>query len=82
MAIIALILLALKIIIFADIIFSWVMPDDSRFPRSLTSAITTPLYAPIHAVLKPEKLGGIDISPLLILLLIHFMESMLARAAY
>jgi uncharacterized protein YggT (Ycf19 family) len=82
MAILALILLVLKIIIIADVVFSWVMPDESSFPRSLTSAITTPLYAPIHAVLKPEKMGGLDLSPLIVLLLIHAMESMLARAAY
>jgi uncharacterized protein YggT (Ycf19 family) len=80
MEILAFILMALKIVIFADVVLSWIMPDDSKFPRSLTSAITTPLYAPIHFVLKPEKMGGIDLSPLLILLLIHVMESMLAKA--
>lgn len=78
MAIIATILFVLKIIIIADVVLSWVMPDASRFPRSFTNAITTPLYAPIHAILNPQKIG-IDLSPLFVLLLIQFMESMLAR---
>jgi len=71
-------LTGLKWLIFADVILSWLMPAE-KFPRSLTTQITDPLYAPIRAVLKPERTAGIDLSPLLILLLIHFMQGMLHR---
>ena len=36
---IAFILQALQLLIFADVILSWVMPDRDSFPRSLTSQI-------------------------------------------
>jgi uncharacterized protein YggT (Ycf19 family) len=75
-AILMLVLTGLKWLIFADVILSWLMPPE-KFPRSLTTQITDPLYAPIRAVLRPDRTAGIDFSPLLILLLIHLMENML-----
>jgi YggT family protein len=79
-ALFALILKALEFVIIADVVLSWVMPDATRFPRKLTTQITEPLYAPIHAVLKPERSGGLDFAPLLVILLIQLMQSMLRRA--
>jgi len=70
---------ALKWLVFIDVILSWVMPDADRFPRSFTRQITDPLYAPIRAVLRPERMGGLDISPMLILVLVQIMEGMLRR---
>jgi uncharacterized protein YggT (Ycf19 family) len=72
---------ALKAVIFIDVILSWLMPPE-KFPRSLTGQITDPLYAPIRAVLRPDRTGGIDFSPLIILMLIHFMENMLIQALH
>jgi len=74
-----LVLTALKWLIFIDVILSWLMPPE-KFPRTLTTQITDPLYAPIRAVLRPDRTAGIDFSPLLILLLIHLMENMLRKA--
>lgn len=68
----------LQFVIFADFILSWVKPDTSEFPRNLTAPITEPLYAPIRAILDPEKLGGIDISPMILLLIVRGMQSMVA----
>jgi uncharacterized protein YggT (Ycf19 family) len=71
---------ALWWLIVIDSLLSWVMPPD-RFPRSLTTQITDPLYAPIRAVLRPERTGGLDLSPLLLLFLIIVAQSMLSRVA-
>jgi YggT family protein len=68
----------LKWLILIDAILSWVMPAE-KFPRSVTNQITEPLYAPIRALLKPERTGGVDLSPLLVLLVLYVMETMLAR---
>ena len=65
---------ALRLVIFADVILSWVMNDPDKFPRSLTRQITAPLYAPIHAVLNPRKSGGMDFSPLILLLLLSLVQ--------
>jgi YggT family protein len=79
-AILMLILTGLQYLIVADFVLSWVMPDPSRFPRNLTTQITDPLYAPIRALLKPDKTGGLDFSPMVILLLVQAMQRMLAHA--
>lgn len=68
---------ALTWLIILDVILSWVMPDETKFPRNLTREITTPLYAPIQKILNPQRTGGFDLSPLIILILLNVMESML-----
>jgi YggT family protein len=73
------VLVGLKWLVFIDVILSWVMPNEDQFPRSLTRQITDPLYAPIRAIIRPEKTGGLDFSPLAILLLIHLMQNMLEQ---
>jgi YggT family protein len=71
----------LQWLIIGDAILSWVMPAE-QFPRSFTGSITDPLYAPIRAILSPEKTAGIDLSPILVLVLLNVMESMLRRTAF
>jgi YggT family protein len=75
------ILTALQLLIVVDAILSWVMPDSTKFPRNLTTQITDPLYAPIRAILRPERMGGLDISPIIVFMLIKLMQSMIQRAA-
>ncbi|MGD8860851.1 MAG: YggT family protein [Myxococcales bacterium] len=72
-----LLLNGLQLIVFADVILSWVMPDDTKFPRSFTRRITQPLYAPFHAILSPEKTGGLDLSPIFVLLILRGMQSLI-----
>lgn len=73
------ILYALKVLIVVDAILSWVMPDSTKFPRNITTQITDPLYAPIRAILRPERMG-IDVSPIVVFILIEVMRQMLLRA--
>lgn len=80
MSILFLILDALWWLIMIDAVLSWVMPVD-KFPRSLTNQITEPLYAPLRKILSPERTGGFDLSPLLMLIAIRVMQSMLQSAA-
>ncbi|MCB9539643.1 MAG: YggT family protein [Myxococcales bacterium] len=63
-----------SLLIIADAILSWVMPSPDRFPRSLTSRLTAPLYAPIHAIVDPRKTGGLDFAPVVVLVAIHFIR--------
>lgn len=71
-------LFALKALVIADFVLSWIMPPD-KFPRTLTMQITEPLYAPIRAVLRPERMGGLDFSPMIFLILLQVMESMMRK---
>ena len=58
-------------VIIIDAVLSWVQPP-SAFPRSLTTTLTAPLYAPVRAVIQPT--GGIDFAPLIILVLLQFLQ--------
>jgi YggT family protein len=80
MGILIMILEALWWLIIIDALLSWVMPPD-RFPRSLTGQLTDPLYAPIRKVLRPERTGGFDMSPIVVMFAIYVAKSLLQQAA-
>ncbi len=65
-------------VIIADAVLSWFQRDTRQFPRRITHAVTTPIYAPIHAILNPRMTGGIDFSPLVVIFLLSFLQRTLA----
>jgi uncharacterized protein YggT (Ycf19 family) len=67
----------LQVVIFVDVISSWLAPDPTAFPRRFTRLIVDPLYAPIYAILGRSQLGGLDFSPMIMLLLLRFVEGKL-----
>ena len=77
MGLLLLILQGIRLVVFADIILSWIQRDPSEFPRSLTHQLTRPLYAPFHALLPPEKTGGFDLSPIFVLVGLSFLRGAL-----
>jgi uncharacterized protein YggT (Ycf19 family) len=72
-----LLLNGLQLVVFADVILSWIMHDDTKFPRNITTQITQPLYAPFRAILSPQVTGGFDLSPIFVILILRAMQSML-----
>lgn len=74
------ILVTLQIIIFVDVILSWVRTDPYAFPRNFTRQITEPLYTPIRAILDPQKMGGLDLSPMIIIILLNSLSGWLRGA--
>ena len=74
------ILTLLVIAVFVNVILSWlisfnVINGHNQFVATiwrLTSAVTEPLLAPIRRILPP--LGGLDLSPIVLLLLIQFVR--------
>ncbi|MCB9793356.1 MAG: YggT family protein [Alphaproteobacteria bacterium] len=67
----------LTMLIIVDALLSWVMPDPRRFPRNYTTALTEPMYAPIHAILSPQATGGLDFSPIVLIFLFRWLEGLL-----
>ena len=64
-------------LIIADAVLSWVQgPRD--MPRRLTHQLTEPLYAPIHAILDPRKTGGMDLSPIICIILLQVLIGVLS----
>lgn len=69
---------AVSAVIIIDAVLSWVQ-SPSSFPRSLTGSMTDPLYAPIRGVLNPQATGGIDFSPLILLVVINMLSGFVVR---
>jgi YggT family protein len=77
----AMLLLALQGLmwwVIADAVLSWFQSRDSM-PRKLTSAVTEPLYAPIRKVLDPSRTGGLDLSPMVVILAIQALQHFVVR---
>jgi len=70
-------------VIFANVIMSWLIGFNVINPRNqlvsmiwrFTGAMTEPFLGPIRRVLP--SLGGIDLSPLILLLLVFFIRDWL-----
>jgi len=67
-------------LIIIDAISSWFV-GPNQFPRNLTGTLTEPLYRPVRSVLDPSRMGGLDLSPLILIVLIQVVQSLIARAA-
>ena len=70
---------ALSFIVLADAILSWVVRDPESFPRSLTAAIAEPLCRPVRRILDPGRMGGLDLSPLIVIVGLNALSQLLAR---
>jgi len=56
-------------------LLSWVSPDPyNPIVRALV-AVTDPVLKPFRKLVPPHKLGGLDLSPLFVLLLIQFVKN-------
>ncbi|MGP1274501.1 MAG: YggT family protein [Caulobacterales bacterium] len=70
----------LVLLIFVNVVLSWLVAFNVVNPRNqfvnaiwrATNALTEPVLAPIRRILPP--LGGIDLSPLVLLLIIFFVR--------
>jgi YggT family protein len=66
------------IVIIAAVI-SWVNPDPRNPIVQFLYRTTDPMLRPFRRILPPGRTGGIDFSPLLLLLLILFLKVFLSR---
>ncbi len=56
-------------------LISWVSPDPyNPIVRTLV-VITEPLLRPLRRLVPPHRLGGVDLSPLLAILLVQFVRT-------
>lgn len=78
MGFVFLLIQGITILVFVDAIASWLVGPD-QFPRSITGLITEPLYRPIRAILRPEKMGGFDLSPLVVIFALQGLQGLLMR---
>jgi YggT family protein len=79
----------LTIVVFVHVILSWLVAFNVVNPRNqlvytigrMCASIVEPLLSPIRRILPP--LGGMDLSPIILLLLIMFIRNyVIARLVY
>jgi YggT family protein len=78
---IGLILLLLRlyqIVIVVRVFISWIHPDPYNPIVQWVIRITDPVFAPFRRMLRMERIG-IDLSPLIVLLIIELLERMVYR---
>lgn len=60
---------------------SWVSPDPRNPIVRFLHVITEPLFRPFRRLLPPSRTGGLDLSPLFVLLIIYALSRFIARLA-
>jgi len=82
------ILSILVIVIFVSVVLSWLIAFNVVNPHNqlvnaiwrFTSALTEPLLRPIRRFVPP--LGGMDLSPLILLLVVYFIQGWVLPRLY
>ena len=55
-------------------LISWVSPDPYNPIVQILSKLTEPLLRPLRKLVPPERLGGLDLTPLILILLIQLVK--------
>jgi YggT family protein len=66
-------------LVIAAALVSWVSPDPRNPIVQFLYRTTEPILRPFRRILPPRRTGGIDFSPLLVILLIVFLKVFLSR---
>ncbi|MCZ7652378.1 MAG: YggT family protein [Thermoanaerobaculia bacterium] len=53
---------------------SWVSPDPYNPIVRLLHQLTEPLLRPLRRLAPPRRLGGLDLSPILLILIVQFLR--------
>jgi YggT family protein len=61
-------------VIIAAALISWVSPDPRNPIVQFLHRVTEPVLAPVRRMLPPWKTGGLDLSPIIVLLAIQFID--------
>jgi YggT family protein len=73
---------ALQWIVIIAALVSWVNPDPRNPIVRFLWGVTEPLFRPFRRLLPPSRTGGIDLSPIFVLLVIFLVSRFLARLAF
>lgn len=69
----------IKWLVIIAAVISWLNPDPRNPIVQFLYKTTEPLLRPFRRLLPPGRTGGIDFSPLVLILLIVFIEAVLSR---
>lgn len=69
-------------VIIAAALISWVSPDPRNPVVTFLRRATEPVLQPVRRFLPPWKTGGLDLSPLIVLIAIQFVERVILPTLY
>ncbi len=72
---------ALQWIVIIAALVSWVNPDPRNPIVRFLHGVTEPLFRPFRRLVPPSRTGGIDLSPIFVILAIFLVSRFLARLA-
>lgn len=78
--IIEIVLMIYMWIVIIRAILSWVQIPSLYSVSVILYYLTEPVLKPVRKFIPPYKLGGIDISPMIIILMILFIDSFLVKS--
>lgn len=67
-------------VIIAAALISWVSPDPRNPIVQFLHRVTEPVLRPIRNLLPPWKTGGLDLSPLIVIIAIQFIERVILQS--
>jgi len=68
-------------VIIARALLSWVIADPAHPVMRPLVLVTEPVLAPLRRLVPPRALGGLDVSPVLALLLVFLLRALLVGSA-
>jgi YggT family protein len=77
--IVLILLTMIQWLVIAAALVSWVSPDPRNPIVQFLYRMTEPLLRPFRRILPPSRTGGIDLSPLFVILLVVFLKIVLSR---
>jgi len=63
-------------------VVSWTRPDPGNPLIQLLVKITEPILKPLRALVPPSKLGGIDLSPILAIVVVQIVRYLLLSTLF
>ncbi len=71
---------AYSIVIVFRVIWSWVQIPSLYPVAVIVYKLTEPLLKPIRKYVPPHKMGGLDLSPMILLIILMFIRSFVIRS--
>ena len=69
-------------VIIAAALITWVSPDPRNPIVQFLFRATEPVLRPVRSLLPPWKTGGLDLSPLIVIIAIQFIERVILPSLY
>lgn len=69
-------------VIIAAALITWVSPDPRNPIVQFLHKVTEPVLRPVRNLLPPWKTGGLDLSPLIVIIAIQFIERVILPSLY